>query len=372
MTAIRPTALDRLRQLGQSIWLDYIERGFIAQGELSRLIEEGISGVTSNPTIFHRAIADSRAYDASIAGFIRDGVAAHEIYEALVVEDIRAAADVLAVVHERTDGREGFVSLEVSPHLARDADGTYWEAKRLWTLLDRRNAMVKIPATEQGVAAVRRLTADAINVNVTLLFGAARCAAVAEAFTQGLEDRLSAGLPVAGIASVASLFLSRIDTMVDRRLESLPDSVSGNLRGRCAESCAKVAYQSYVDQMGSGRWRALLAAGGRPQRLLWASTATKNPRYSDVKYVEALIGRDTITTLPPETYIAYRDHGDPALRLAPSGCSCDARNVLERLEALGIGMDDLQRQLETEGIAKFVEPFEATLAALRNRIAPVS
>jgi len=370
----RQNPLHRLQQLGQSVWLDYIERGFIADGRLARVIEEnGVNGLTSNPAIFYQAIAQHDAYARAIAAMARDGLAAHEIYEALVIQDIRAAADALAGVHERTGGRDGYVSLEVSPHFARDAEGTFWEAKRLWALVDRRNLMIKVPGTVEGMTAVQRLTAAAINVNVTLLFSVERYELAAEAFTAGLEQRVAANESVAGIASVASFFLSRIDALVDQRIESSAEPRAQGLRGQCAIACARLAYEHFQVRTQTPRWRSLSSRGARPQRLLWASTGTKNPAsYSDVKYVDALIGPDTITTLPVETFIDYRDHGDPALRLQDAGSATNAHELVRGLVALGIDINLVARHLEEEGIRKFIEPYEATLVALRGRVAKLA
>jgi transaldolase len=367
----RSNPLHRLEQLGQSVWLDYIDRGFVDGGELARVIDEdGVSGLTSNPAIFHKAITEHPEYERAIAALARDGLAAHEIYETLIIEDIRKAADALAGIHERTHSRDGFVSLEVAPSFARDAEGTYWEAKRLWALVDRKNLMIKVPGTAEAVPVIRRLTADAINVNVTLLFGVERYDLVAEAFIEGLEQRVALNQSVAGIASVASFFLSRIDILVDQLLESSGAAGARALQGKCAVASARGAYEHFRVRAGAPRWRSLLSRGARPQRLLWASTGTKNPAYSDVKYVDALIGPDTVTTLPVETLIAYRDHGDPALRLQEEGAESEVypRELTRQLAAAGIDLDAVVQRLEEEGIRKFIEPFEATLAALRTRL----
>jgi transaldolase len=362
----------RLTELGQSVWLDFIERSFVRRGALAALIrDDGVSGVTSNPAIFHKAIPQEHSYRASIAALMRAGLAAHEIHEALIIQDIRDAADALADVFARSGGRDGFVSLEVSPHLARDTDGTYWEARRLWTLVDRPNLMIKVPGTNEGVPAVRRLIADGLNVNVTLLFSVERYAAIAAAFVDGLEDRLARGLSLENVASVASFFLSRIDTLIDSQLDASDAGGAKLLRGECAITCARAAYRHYCSMIGGTRWQGLSSRGARAQRLLWASTSAKDPRYSDVKYVEALIGRDTVTTLPPETLSAYRDHGRPALRLqeTPDAAHMSLETLAGRLAEAGIDWPAAAAQLESDGIRKFVEPHEATLAALRKQIA---
>lgn len=362
----------RLTELGQSVWIDFIERDFVRGGSLATLIgDDGVSGVTSNPALFHKAITEQASYRPAIVALARAGLAAHEIHEALVLADIREAADALAGVFVRTGGRDGFVSLEVSPHLARDADGTYWEALRLWTLVDRPNLMIKVPGTAAGVSAVRRLIADGLNVNVTLLFSVERYAAIADAFAAGLEDRLARGLPLTGVASVASFFLSRIDALIDRQLDACGTAAARALRGESAIACARAAYRHYCSMVRGSRWQKLSSRGARSQRLLWASTSTKDPRYSDLKYVEPLIGRDTVTTLPPQTLIAYRDHGQPALRLqdAPDSAHMSVETLAAHLAEAGIDWQGAAAQLESEGIGKFVEPHEATLAALRRQIA---
>lgn len=368
-----PSALCRLTQLGQSVWLDYIERGFVKGGDLARLIaEDCVSGLTSNPAIFQKAFAEGRLYQEEIHKLAREGLDAHEIHEALVIEDIRDAADVLAAVHDRTAGIDGYVSLEVSPHLAGDAVGTISEAKRLWALVDRRNLMIKVPGTIAGLIAIRRLIADGINVNVTLLFSVERYTHVLEQFISGLEDRVAAGQDSFSVASVASFFLSRIDTIIDARIDAQGNPELAPLRGQFALACAHAAYHHYRSVVSSSRWHHLVARGARPQRLLWASTGTKDPAYSDVKYVEALIAPETITTLPPETLVAYRDHGKPAVRLTPESIAVAAGELdrlLHRLAAAGIDWSSIAHELEEQGIRKFIEPHDAALAALQAKIA---
>lgn len=355
-----------LRELGQSVWLDYIRRRMLEGGELERLIrEDGLSGMTSNPTIFEKAIGGSDDYDRTIAALGRAGADANTIYRTLTREDIAAAADLMRPVHDAAGGRDGFVSLEVSPHLARDPDATIAEAHELWEALARGNVMIKVPGTSEGLTAVRRLIADGINVNVTLLFSVARYRAVAEAFIAGLEDRRAAGRPVAGVASVASFFLSRIDTLVDQRLDALASAEARALRGSAAIACARLAYQAYRAMFSTPRWRALAGAGAHPQRLLWASTGTKDPAYSDVKYVEALIGPDTVNTMPPDTLAAFRDHGHAAPTLELELPAMQA--VPERLRALGIDLEAVADQLEAEGIDKFVAPYDALLRTIETQ-----
>lgn len=358
-----------IKSLGQSIWLDYIERGMFASGELAHLIKrDGLAGITSNPAIFEKAITGHEDYEADIATLARRHRNATEIYEPLVLDDIGHAADLFLPVYEQTRGRDGFVSIEVSPHLAYDTDKTVNEAVRLWKKLHRRNIMIKVPGTAQGLSAVRQLIAKGINVNVTLLFGLGRYRQVLQAWLAGLEDRVSAGSGLESVASVASFFLSRIDVLVDKRLDALAESddkSTPSLRGTAAIAYARLAYQIYKETQGSERWRGLAARGAQPQRLLWASTGTKDPSYSDVKYVEALIGPETVNTLPPETLTAYRKHGNPALRLEQD--LMQATEVPARLAALGIDLETVAQKLEEEGVKKFIEPFDKLLASLEQR-----
>jgi transaldolase/glucose-6-phosphate isomerase len=362
--------LQKLESFGQSVWMDVLRRGMLRSGEFKRLIaEDGVTGVTSNPSIFEKAIAGSHDYDEAIRILALEGRSADEMYEALTTEDIRGAADGLCGVFEKTEGRDGFVSLEVSPHLAHDTGGTLAEARRLWRAVDRPNLMIKVPATREGLPAIRALIGEGINVNITLLFGLPRYAEVVEAYIAGLEDRLAQGLPLARVASVASFFLSRIDVLLDPQLEKIAaeggerGQAAFALEGQAAVASAKVAYAMYRDAFGAGRFRALADRGARTQRLLWASTSTKNPAYSDVKYVEPLIGPETINTMPMETINAYRDHGRPADRLA-EGLD-EARSVLGMLEQIGIALDRITRQLEDEGVDKFNKPFDRLAKAIR-------
>jgi transaldolase len=362
----------RLKSLGQSLWLDYIRRDFTASGELRRLIEEdGLEGVTSNPALFDQAIAGSDDYDGAIRELAAAGGSTPELYEALALEDVRAAADVFRPVYDRTSGKAGYVSLEVNPHLAHDAGATEAEARRLWHALDRPNVFVKVPATREGLTAIRTLIAEGINVNVTLLFGIPRYGEVAEAYLAGLEDRAAKKLPVAGVASVASFFLSRIDVLIDPMLEKIAaaggprETLAASLKGQVAIASARVAYSRYREIFGSDRFRRLAARGAAPQRVLWASTGTKNPEYSDVKYVDALIGPETINTVPLETLHAYGDHGNPALRL--EGHLNEAKRVLENLASLGIDLDAATAQLEAEGVEKFNKPYDALMRALDEK-----
>jgi transaldolase len=357
--------LLKIRDLGQSIWLDYIQRGMLENGEIARLVErDGLAGITSNPAIFEKAIVEHNDYDKAIASLVRRGMNAADMYEALVLDDVGRAADLFRPLHERTNGGDGFVSIEVSPHLAHDTERTVKEGRRLWEKLQRPNIMIKVPATLEGLPAIRRLLASGINVNVTLLFGLDRYRQVVEAFMAGLEDRVATGQPLNAVASVASFFLSRIDVLVDRKLDAL-GAAGADLRGQAAIAYARLAYQIYKEWTDEGRWHGLVARGARPQRLLWASTSTKDPAYRDVKYVEALIGPDTVNTLPPETLDAYRDHGDPAARLEQD--IAQAVESPKRLARLGIDLEDVARQLESEGVQKFISPFDKLFASLEQR-----
>jgi len=371
---MKDNPLLRLRALGQSIWLDYLSRGLLVSGELRRLIEEdGLGGVTSNPAIFEKAMAESGDYDEAIRALARQGKEAGEIYEQLAVEDIQATADLFRRSFDSSGGKAGFVSLEVSPHLARDTDATIAEARRLWGRVDRPNVLIKVPGTAEGLPAIRQLISEGINVNVTLLFGLPRYRAVAEAYMAGLEQRAARKEPIGQLRSVASFFLSRIDVLVDPQLEKLAQeggeksALAAGLIGKVAIASAKEAFQIYQQIHDGARFREISALGAKPQRVLWASTSTKNPAYSDVKYLEPLIGPDTINTAPLETLRAYRDHGNPELRLEND--LQEARDVLSRLSEVGIDLDAVTQQLEDEGVEKFAQPFEKLIQTLREKIA---
>ena len=357
--------LNQLATFGQSIWLDYIRRDLISSGELQRLIEEDdLRGITSNPAIFEKAITDSHAYDTAIRDLAQQGNSAEAIYETLSQQDVQSAADAFRPLYDRTNGKDGYVSLEVNPHLAHNTDGTLQEARRLWAALNRPNVFIKIPATTAGLPAIQQLISEGINVNVTLLFGLPRYRQVAEAYIAGIEARLAQGEPVQQVASVASFFVSRIDALLDPLLEA---PLTQPLRGQVAIASAKIAYQIYQELFNSERFEALEAQGANVQRLLWASTSAKNPAFSDVKYVEALIGADTVNTLPLETLNAYRDHGKPQARLEQN--VAEAHQVLAQLPTLGIDLDQLTQQLEDEGVEKFNKPFDKLLTILTQRSA---
>lgn len=365
--SLESNPLRVVRQLGQSIWLDYLKRELLLNGALARLIRtDGLAGVTSNPAIFEKAIREGREYDASIRELAERGFSAAAIYDALTIEDVGTAADLFRSVYEETQGRDGYVSLEVSPDLAHDTARTVEEAQRLWARLRRPNVMIKVPATPAGIPAIRRLIASGVNVNVTLLFSVRRYREIADAYMAGLEDRGDA--PLAPLASVASFFLSRIDTLVDQRLDAIGNSTARALRGRAAIASARLAYQLYKELIAGSRWQALARGSANPQRLLWASTSTKDPAYDDIKYVEALIGRDTVNTLPPETLDAYRAHGNPAMRLEDE--LPRAQSLPAELAALGIDLEQVAQQLEEEGVRKFAEPYDKLLAALNARLPP--
>ncbi|MEJ2070091.1 MAG: transaldolase [Syntrophobacterales bacterium] len=369
--------LLNLEEYGQSVWLDYIRRQMITSGELRRLIEEdGLKGVTSNPAIFEKAIAGSDDYDEAIKALAQQNKSVEDIYQALTVEDIQGAADVFAQVYGKLDGKDGYISLEVNPHLARDTSGTVAEARHLWKTAGRPNVLIKVPGTPEGLPAVTQLISEGINVNVTLLFGLPRYEEVAEAYIAGLEARAAKGGDLKGVASVASFFLSRIDVLVDPMLERIMATggdratAAKNVRGEVAIASAKTAYQIYKRIFGSERFQALSAKGARPQRVLWASTSTKNPDYPDTKYVEPLIGPDTVNTVPLETLEAYRDHGDPAPRLE-EGVE-EAASLLQRLPELHIDLDQVTQQLEDEGIEKFNKPYDSLLNTLESKCRKIS
>ena len=357
--------LKQLQTFGQSVWLDFIRRSILEDGTLAAMINaDGISGVTSNPSIFEQAIAQSDDYTEAIRNLAQAGKSAQEIYDTLTVEDVRRAADIFFTTYENTRGRDGFVSLEVDPRLAYDTEGTLADARRLWAALDHPNVMIKVPATRPGLPAIQALLTEGVNVNVTLLFSVERYRAVAEAYIAALEDRAARGLPLENIASVASFFVSRIDTLLDALLDQSPTERAQALKGQIAVASAKAAYAVYQEVFQSERFRALQALGARPQRLLWASTSTKNPAYSDVKYIEALIGPETVTTIPLKTLKAYRDHGRPAERLTQG--IAEAQTMLASLAELQIDLEAAMQQLEDEGVKKFIAAFEQLMAALET------
>jgi len=356
--------VKRIHDFGQSIWLDFIDRKIMNTGELDKLInEDGIRGITSNPAIFEKAISSSSDYDEDIKSFSKEKQNNEELFYALAIKDIQRAADMLLPVYnEEVKGADGYVSLEVSPLLAKDTEGTIKQARELWKQVDRKNVMIKIPGTAEGLAAIRKCTGEGININVTLLFGLERYEEVTDAYISGLEDRVAANQPINEIASVASFFLSRIDVLIDPILASKNLSA---LKGEVAIASAKKAYEIYKRVFSSERFRKLEQKGAKPQRVLWASTGSKDPSFSDVKYIEALIGPDTVNTVPMETIEAYRDHGEPENRLESD--MDKANNVLSELKSAGINLQQLTQQLEDEGIEKFNKPYNTLMNAIENQ-----
>lgn len=355
--------LKKIQKYGQSIWLDLLDRNLMDSGNLQRMIEEdGLRGLTSNPAIFEKAITGSKDYDKDIAEIKKKGGNELEVFFELAIKDIQRAADIFRPVYDSTDGRDGFVSLEVSPDMARDTEGTIAQARELWERLDRKNVMIKIPGTIEGLPAIRKCISEGINVNVTLLFGLERYREVAKAYMAGLEDRLEAGFSIDRVSSVASFFLSRIDVMVDPMLK---ERGLEELKGKTAIASAKKAYAIYEEEFGKGRFQKLEAEGATRQRLLWASTGTKDPSFRDVKYVEALIGENTINTLPIDTLEAFRDHGNAVDTL--NSDSEKATDILKKLAQEGIDLDRITQDLEDEGIEKFNGPFEKLLKGIQDQ-----
>jgi len=365
-------AIQQVHELGQSIWLDYIRRDLLLNGQLEGLIEAGeLRGMTSNPTIFEEAIAKSDLYNGAIRPLAQAGWEPELIFESLAVDDVRAASDLFLPLYEGSDGKDGFVSIEVNPRLANDTQGTLIEARRLWESVNRPNLMVKIPATEGGVPAIEQAITEGINVNVTLVFSLERYSQVMEAYLRGLERRVEAEQPIHRVASVASFFVSRVDTAVDGKLEAIlrdegthaPKALT--LLGKAAIANAKLAYAQFKVAFGNPRFSRLREYGGRTQRPLWASTSTKNPAYSDVVYVEQLIGKGTVNTLPPKTLNLFRDHGRAELTLEQD--LAVARAQLDTLAELGISMEAITRDLETDGVRKFADSFESLLKVVAER-----
>jgi len=355
--------VKQIHSFGQSIWLDFIDREIIASGNLKKLMDEdGVRGVTSNPAIFEKAITSSSDYDADIRKLADSDKTNEEIFFGLAISDIKHATDIFKGLYEESKGGDGYVSLEVSPFLALDDAGTTKQAEELWKAVDRKNVMIKIPGTKPGLSAIRKSIAKGININVTLLFGLPRYKEVTEAYISGLEDHLAAGHSIGHISSVASFFLSRIDVLVDPLLD---EKGLGDLKGEVAIASAKKAYEIYKQAFSGPRWEKLAAHGAQPQRLLWASTSSKNPAFKDTKYVEALIGPNTVDTAPLETIEAFRDHGVAANTLE-EGLD-KATEVLNKLKGAGIDIDKLTQQLEDEGIEKFNKPFEKLLQAIEDQ-----
>lgn len=370
--------IKELQRHGQSVWLDYFRRDLISSGELARMVrDDGLGGITTNPTIFEQAITGTTLYDASFGRDVRrHDEPVPELYEGLVIDDIQRAADILRPVFDATRGADGFVSMEVSPHLAHDTRGTIEEARRLWREIGRENAMIKVPGTAEGVPAIESLIGEGININVTLLFGRPACRAVREAHMRGLEARVARGAPIERVSGVASMFVSRVDVLLQKVLQDRIASTSGDERatlrsllGNVGIANAKLAYQDWKQSCSSARWKALAALGARPQRMLWASTGMKDPERRDVLYVESLIGPDTVDTIPPKTLAALRDHGDPTAHLE-DGLD-EAEHVMKTLARVGLSIDDLADRLVEEGVEKFAAAFDALLASLAKKRAQI-
>lgn len=376
MTTANPI-LEIENKYGQSIWMDNLSRDLIETGELATLIDSrGVHGITSNPAIFEKAIAGNEIYDAAIKAGIEAGKSTDDIYESLVFEDIGNACDIFMRVYNETKGLDGYVSIEVPPTIAKDTDSTTSEARRYFATLNRPNVMIKIPGTPEGLPAVETAISEGINVNVTLLFSVQAYIDTAWAYIRGLEKRAEAGEDISNISSVASFFLSRIDVNIDNQIDAkIKSGVSQDtaaklisLKGKVAIANAKIAYQHYLEIFSSDRWKALAEKGAKPQRLLWASTGTKNPEYSDVMYVDELVGADTVNTLPPKTIEACADHCDPASRVNAN--VEQAENIIAALADadVAIDLDAVMAQLLEEGIDKFIKPFESLMASLEAKV----
>jgi transaldolase len=366
--------MDRLEQLhdeGQSIWLDFIDRSLLRSGELARRIDrDALTGMTSNPTIFEKALAEGFAYDEQLSGASPE-LSAWELFELLETDDVRAACDIFRRVHEKSRGVDGYVSIEVSPGAAHNVDDTIAEARRLWAVVDRPNVMIKVPGTAAGAAAARRLLAEGINVNITLLFAVDAYAAVIESYLSALEERAKRDLPLSSIASVASFFVSRVDTEAEKRLDAI---VAANparaeeakaFRGRVAIANAKLAYALFREKFSGARWEALASRGARVQRPLWASTSTKNPAYRDVMYVEDLIGPDTVNTMPPATITAFADHG--ITKRTVDTHIDEERALIDRLERFGVPLEAITDTLLRDGLASFEKSFDTLIAGLEAK-----
>lgn len=360
--------LSDLSAAGTAVWLDFVDRKFLSAGGLQKLVDEdGLTGVTSNPSIFEKAMGHGDAYDESLAAYDREheGAATIDRYEHQAIEDIKAAADTLRPVYDRLGAKDGYVSLEVSPYIADDTDATIAEAQKLWKAVDKPNLMIKIPGTLAGGPAISATIAAGINVNVTLLFAQGAYQRVAEAYAAGLEERVRQGQPIDRIASVASFFVSRIDSAIDKKIDALGTEEARALRGKIAIANAKLAYAWYQDFITSDRWQALAAKGAQPQRLLWASTGTKDKAYPDTLYVDTLIGPDTVNTMPPATMDAFRDHGTVAQTLTAD--VDDARHVLAEAERLGLDLQGVTDTLVEEGVASFAKAFDDLLGAIAKK-----
>ncbi|HXH16882.1 MAG TPA: transaldolase [Sphingomonas sp.] len=366
--------LNDLEGHGQAVWLDFVDRKFLEAGGLQKLVDEdGLTGVTSNPSIFEKAMGHGDAYDETLAAFDKEHPDAATIdrYEHLAIQDIKAAAETLKPVYDTLDTKDGYVSLEVSPYISDDTDATIAEAKKLWGMVDRPNLMIKIPGTLAGGPAIASTIASGINVNVTLLFAVDAYVRVAEAYAMGLEERVRQGQPIDKIASVASFFVSRIDASIDKEIDARVEKGDAEaealkaIRGKVAIANAKMAYQWYLDFLKSDRWQALAAKGAQPQRLLWASTGVKDPSYPDTLYIDTLIGKDTVNTMPPKTMDAFRDHGTAAETITQDVDA--AKHVLAEAERLGLDLNGVTGKLVEEGVASFVKAFDDLLGAIAKK-----
>lgn len=360
--------LRQLADFGQSVWYDNIQRTMITSGQLKRMIEEdGLRGITSNPTIFEKAINGSKDYDDYIVQLLTDHprIKTRDLFFSIAIRDIQEAADLLMPVYQQSNGVDGMISLEVSPDLAYDTEGTIAEARRLAKRVDRRNLMIKVPATKEGLPAIEAIIADGINVNVTLLFSVERYKEVIEAYTLGLESRLRRGQPVSKIASVASFFVSRVDAAVEQQMKTNTSPELSAVAGKIGIANAKIAYSAYKQLFGAPRFAALKEAGAATQRLLWASTGTKNPNISDVIYLDNLIGPDTVNTVPPATYAAFKDHGTPQASLERDVDK--ARSDLAALAKAGVSLAGITKQLEKDGVESFGKSFTTLLSALEGK-----
>jgi transaldolase len=372
---VNKNPLTGLKEIGQSVWLDNLSRKLIHSGELKRLIDEdGLSGITSNPTIFQKAISGSTDYDPSLRRMVDKGVRDEkELFLGLAIEDVSEAADLLWPTYRSANGQDGFVSIEVSPDLAYDTPATISEARRLFSTLGKKNILVKVPGTKQGVPAIEQLTSEGVNVNVTLLFSTERYEEIAEAYLKGLERRARQGQPINEIASVASFFVSRVDTLTDKLLEARISSAAskaekdkiGNLFGKAAVANAKIAYEKYRGIFSGPRFLTLKGKGGHIQRILWGSTGTKNPQYSDIKYVEELIGPDSINTLPETTIKAFKDHGQAKITIDHD--LKEAEKLFPELKSMGIDIREVTEQLEKEGVQLFSDSFFALLKEIAKK-----
>jgi len=367
--------LNDLIKFGQSFWLDNIRRGFTRSGELRRLIDvDGLRGETSNPTIFEKAIAESDDYDDAVKTLVAAKKTPADVYDVLTTDDVREACDVFRDLYNSTKGGDGFVSIELPPKFAKDTGASIQEGLRLWSIVDRPNLMVKVPATDEGIPVIRRLIAQGLNINITLMFGEQYYSKVIDAYMSGLEDRRTKGLPLQQVASVASCFVSRVDTETDKRLAAAMEgadaarkSAGESLLGKVAIANSKRLYRLYKNSIASDRFKALAAAGARRQRPLWASTSTKNPKYPDTYYVEALIGEDTIDTMPPATIDAFRDHGKVTATLDAGYDEADA--TIARLESLGISLADVTEKLLADGLVSFEKSYQELFSVLEDKVA---